>query len=89
MLQPARAAIAMLLISISTASRPTSKICSTNWARCCRPKGLLDSSGNAVVGTYPEVEGGALWNYIYVKEDRSMGVHNAPYIKAPTANNAL
>ncbi|MEJ2549757.1 MAG: hypothetical protein P8Z41_10370 [Anaerolineales bacterium] len=44
--------------------------------------GLLDADGHPVVGTYPEDKAAALWNYIYIEEDRSMGVHNAEYIKA-------
>ncbi|OGO16814.1 MAG: hypothetical protein A2Z14_07105 [Chloroflexi bacterium RBG_16_48_8] len=46
-------------------------------------KGLLDEEGEPVVGTYPEAEAGALWNYIFVVfEDGSNGVHNATYAKA-------
>jgi hypothetical protein len=44
-------------------------------------KGLL-KDGSPVVGTYPEVQAGALWNYISVVEDRSLGVHNPAYLKA-------
>jgi len=44
--------------------------------------GLLDDAGHPVVGTYPEAQAGALWNYISVEEDRSMGVHNPAYLKA-------
>jgi hypothetical protein len=44
-------------------------------------KGLL-KDGNPVVGTYPEAQAGALWNYISVVEDRSNGVHNPQYIQA-------
>jgi hypothetical protein len=42
----------------------------------------LLEAGNPVVGTYPEEQAGALWNYIRVEEDRSLGVHNSAYIKA-------
>ena len=46
-------------------------------------KGLLDAEGVMVVGSYPEAEGAALWNWIYVgKEDKSLGVHNPTYTKA-------
>jgi hypothetical protein len=44
--------------------------------------GLLDADGHPVVGTYPEAQAAALWNLIYIEEDRSLGVHNADYIKA-------
>jgi hypothetical protein len=44
-------------------------------------KGLL-KNGSPVVGTYPNAQAGALWNYISVMEDRSSGVHNAAYLKA-------
>ena len=48
-----------------------------------KAKGLLDAEGEMVVGTYPEAEGGALWNWIYVAlEDKSLGVHNPTYTKA-------
>ena len=42
--------------------------------------GLLQD-GHPVVGTYPEVQAGALWNYITVEEDGSLGVHNPWYIE--------
>jgi len=42
--------------------------------------GLLDEEGEPVVGTYPEAQAAALWNWIYVGvEDKSMGVHNPSY----------
>jgi hypothetical protein len=42
--------------------------------------GLLDKDGGIVVGTYPEAQANALWNYLYVgQEDKSHGVHNADY----------
>jgi hypothetical protein len=46
-------------------------------------KGLLDEEGEPVVGTYPEAEAAALWNFIFVNfEDKSMGVHNSSYTEA-------
>jgi hypothetical protein len=46
-------------------------------------KGLLDEEGEPVVGSYPEAEAAALWNWIFVNhEDKSLGVHNAAYTKA-------
>ena len=46
-------------------------------------KGLLDEEGHPVVGTYPEAEAAALWNYILIVfEDGSSGVHNSSYTEA-------
>ena len=45
-------------------------------------KGLLDKDGVIVVGDYPEAQAAALWNYLFVEEDKSMGVHNADYANA-------
>lgn len=45
-------------------------------------KGLLDADGVIVVGDYPEAQAAALWNYLFVEEDKSMGVHNADYANA-------
>ena len=45
-------------------------------------KGLLDANGTIVVGDYPEAQAAALWNYLFVEEDKSMGVHNAAYANA-------
>ena len=48
-----------------------------------RAKGLLDEEGTMVVGSYPEAESAALWNWIYINlEDKSVGVHNPAYTKA-------
>ncbi len=44
-------------------------------------KGLLHD-GHPVVGKYPEAEEGALWNWLVVEEDGSLGVHNSAYTKA-------
>jgi hypothetical protein len=51
-------------------------------AAALQAKGLLDDTGTIVVGDYPEAEAAALWNYLLVEEDRSNGVHNAPYANA-------
>lgn len=40
--------------------------------------GLL-ADGSPVVGTYAADSAGALFNYIFVEEDRSMGIHNTQY----------
>jgi hypothetical protein len=45
-------------------------------------RGLISSSGSVVRGTYPEAEAGAIFNYKFVKEDRSHGIHNTQYAKA-------
>jgi nitrate reductase cytochrome c-type subunit len=44
--------------------------------------GLLDAEGTIVVGDYPEAQAAALWNYLMVEEDKSMGVHNPTYANA-------
>jgi len=45
-------------------------------------KGLLDAEGTIVVGDYPEAQAAALWNFLLVEEDKSMGVHNSTYANA-------
>jgi hypothetical protein len=45
-------------------------------------KGLLDAEGTIVVGDYPEAQAAALWNWLLVEEDKSLGVHNATYANA-------
>ena len=45
-------------------------------------KGLLDDTGTIVVGDYPEAQAAALWNYLFVEEDKSEGVHNSTYANA-------
>ncbi|MDH3396904.1 MAG: hypothetical protein OEM81_03635 [Acidimicrobiia bacterium] len=43
----------------------------------------LDPEGNrSVPGTYPEEVASAMWNYMFVLEDQSRGVHNPPFAKA-------
>ncbi len=43
-------------------------------------KGLITADGLAVVATgLPENQAAALWNFLLVTEDRSMGVHNSTY----------
>ena len=46
-----------------------------------KAQGMLDADGHLVTGTYAIGRAGALWNYIAVEEDRSMGVHNPKMIK--------
>jgi hypothetical protein len=45
-------------------------------------KGLMDKDGVIVVGDYPEAQAAALWNYLFVEEDKSDGVHNPDYANA-------
>ncbi len=37
--------------------------------------------GHPVVGDYTEAQAGALWNYLWILEDGSLGVHNSEYMK--------
>ncbi len=51
--------------------------------------GILDSAtmSRSVPGTYTNLEIGAMWNYKYVEEDQSFGVHNYKYAKALLENS--
>ncbi|MCJ7431853.1 MAG: hypothetical protein MUO77_00030 [Anaerolineales bacterium] len=51
-------------------------------AEALKAKGLLDKDGAPVVGDYPEAQAAALWNYLFVEEDKSEGVHNMTYANA-------
>jgi hypothetical protein len=42
-------------------------------------KGLLDKDGVIVPGDYDTGYAAALWNYLFVEEDKSDGIHNMPY----------
>jgi hypothetical protein len=44
-------------------------------------RGLLSASGSAVPGTRTSDEAGAIWNYLLIEEDRSLGVHNPNYMR--------
>ena len=50
-------------------------------------KGALREDDYAVEGTFPANVAGALWNYRYMLEDQSMGVHNPRYAKAMLQNS--
>ncbi len=50
-------------------------------------KGAMTSSGSLVLGKYPVVVAGAVWNYELVEADRSEGVHNADYVRALLHNS--
>ena len=43
---------------------------------------ILQEDGVIVVGEYPEAQAAALCNYLFIKEDKSDGVHNADYANA-------
>jgi hypothetical protein len=44
--------------------------------------GMLTASNDSPVpGTYDSVKAAALYNYLYVEQDRSLGVHNPSYVK--------
>lgn len=46
-------------------------------------QGFIDpENGRWVTGTYPEAAANAMWNYKFVEEDQSMGVHNPSYARA-------
>lgn len=44
--------------------------------------GMLDADGGILTGYRSADSVGALWNYLLVEEDRSMGVHNPAYAEA-------
>jgi hypothetical protein len=46
-----------------------------------KAEGMLDADGHLVTGTYTIAKSGALWNYLAVEEDRSLGVHNPKMTK--------
>lgn len=54
-----------------------------------RAKGILnaDTDGRSVPGTYDAVVVGSYYNYIFVFEDKSGGVHNANYAKTLLENS--
>jgi len=50
--------------------------------------GLLDADGHPVKGTFPTEEVAALYNYEWLVDDRSNGVHNFPYLET-LLNNSI
>ena len=48
---------------------------------------LLTESGSVIKGTYPSDQAGAIFNYKWIEEDRSHGVHNPKYVKALLKNS--
>jgi hypothetical protein len=63
----------------------------TDLADALLAKGVLEEDADGVlepvVGTYPMVQAQAFFNWVGLEEDRSMGVHNPPYIKALLKNS--
>ena len=49
--------------------------------------GLLDASGTPVKATFPSDEVAALYNYQWIIEDRSNGIHNFPYLETLLTNS--
>ena len=52
-----------------------------------KDEGLLDVDGHPVVGTYETDKVAALYNYEWLLDDRSNGVHNFPYLERLLANS--
>ncbi|MBN2746893.1 MAG: hypothetical protein JXR34_09215 [Bacteroidales bacterium] len=50
-------------------------------------KGHLRPDKYVTTGTYTNDDAGIIYNYVLVKEDRSLGVHNYPYIKKLLQNS--
>lgn len=48
---------------------------------------VADDAYEPVVGTYPMVQAQAYYNWIGLEEDRSLGVHNFPYVEALLMNS--
>ncbi len=49
--------------------------------------GIMTDAGRSVPGTYTSTQVGALYNYKYVEEDQSRGVHNAKYARTLLSNS--
>lgn len=45
-------------------------------------RGLIDDEGMVVPGKRTEAEAGAIYNFYFLEEDRSLGVHNTKYARA-------
>jgi formate-dependent nitrite reductase cytochrome c552 subunit len=46
-------------------------------------QGFIDpDNGRWVTGTYPEEHANAMWNYKFVIEDQSLGIHNSDFARA-------
>lgn len=44
--------------------------------------GIMNEEGRSIPGAWPEEVAAAMWNYKFVEEDQSHGVHNSAYTKA-------
>jgi len=45
-------------------------------------RGLIDADGLPVAGKYAEAQAGAIFNFLFVEGDRSLGIHNTEYAVA-------
>jgi hypothetical protein len=50
--------------------------------------GLLDANGSPVRGKYPTDQVAAMYNYGWIVEDNSNGIHNFAYLEA-LLNNSI
>ena len=44
--------------------------------------GIMTEENRSIPGVYPEEVAAAMWNYVFVIEDQSKGVHNPAFAKA-------
>ena len=49
-------------------------------------KGILDAEGGLVAGTYSGSPASAFLNWQTITEDKSLGIHNPPYVMAVLQN---
>lgn len=49
--------------------------------------GIMNESGRSIPGTYSSTQVGVLYNYKFVEEDNSKGVHNAKYARTLLENS--
>lgn len=50
-------------------------------------KNMIDDAGYPIAGTYTSTEAAAIYNFKWVYEDKSHGIHNPKYIKAVLKNS--
>lgn len=50
-------------------------------------KGFITSSGSVVTGSYTNLEAAIIYNYKYIEEDKSWGIHNYKYSKKLLENS--
>ncbi len=76
------------LTSVTDNSRQTTfKTLLTTLETKLKAAGLLDAAGKPVKGTYTSEEVAALYNYEWLVDDRSNGVHNFPYLERLLTNS--